>query len=98
MLDVMIIPILVIENKQIINTLNGCGGISYYIPVTSIIFDQSGYMAKGCVNNNNILYLYNNNLSLTGINKSAADFPHSIEFDSKGRFIVLSNSQISLYY
>jgi hypothetical protein len=86
--------ILVIVNRNIIATLNGCNG--QYDDVTSIIFDQSGYMATSCNKTGN-LYLYNNNLSYVGFFISIAN-PMSIGFDSRGRFVVVSKYQISLYY
>jgi hypothetical protein len=86
--------ILVIENKQIINNFNGCGGTIAF--VTSIIFDQSGYMATSCITGK--LYLYDNILSFTGKSISTAINPISNAFDSKGRFVVVSANQISIYY
>jgi hypothetical protein len=84
-------PTLVIENQQIINTFDGCDF------VTSIIFDQSGYMATSCYGERK-LYLYDNNLSYTGKSISIDDGALTIAFDSKGRFVVVSSNQISIYY
>ncbi len=86
--------ILVIQNKQVINNYkNGCNGIIDY--VTSIIFDQSGYMATSCMDSRK-LYLHKN-LTYTGKSISTSYIPYTIAFDSKDRFIVTSN-QISIYY
>ena len=84
-------PTLVIENQQIINTFDGCDF------VTSIIFDQSGYMATSCYGQRK-LYLYDNNLSYTGKSISIDYDALTIAFDSKGRFVVVSSDQISIYY
>jgi hypothetical protein len=55
--------ILVIQNKQIINNYNnGYNGISDY--VTSIIFDQSGYMATSCMDSHKLYF--HKNLTYTG--------------------------------
>jgi hypothetical protein len=86
--------ILVIVNRNIIATLNGCNG--KYDDVTSIIFDQSGYMATSC-SINGYLYLYNNYSIYGGFDISNAN-PMSIGFDSRGRFVVVSKKEISFYY
>jgi hypothetical protein len=97
--------IVVIENKQIINTFNACGNSSKRL--LSLIFDQSGYLATSCLSKNNYeardpsqLYLYNKNLSFTGktISISGPHGSYSFSFDSKGLFVVVFQREIILYY
>ena len=62
--------IIVIENKKILNTFNGCNGVLNG-GVYSIVFDESGYMATACLDpyrlsNPDKVYLFDNNLSYTG--------------------------------
>lgn len=88
--------ILVIENKQVINTFNGCSGWLVGDNIYSILSDQSGYIAISCFSYG--LYLYDSNLSYTGKRILPAGLPMSSAFDSKGRLVVITAYKISLYY
>ena len=72
-----------------------CGEIYDYI--TSIIFDQSGYIATNCYTSSK-LYLHNNNLTYTGKSISTSEYPNSMAFDSKDRLVVFSINETYLYY
>ena len=85
--------ILVYENEILIKQFNGCDGNSEAL--ISILFDPNGYMATTC-NYSNKLYLFSPNSSFTGKIITALH-PIYIGFDSKGRFIQISNKQISIY-
>ena len=87
--------ILVMQNEKIIKQLNGCNGNSVWL--TSISFDKTGYMATSCNNPTNTLYLYYPNGSFTGKNLATSSYPRFIGFDSKGRFIQISEKQIRIY-
>ncbi len=86
--------ILVVVNKQISKTFNGCNGNGD--DVKSITFDQSGYMAISCSITGQV-FLYNNNSVYTGKNIPIIN-PMFSGFDSIGRFVVVSKDRISLYY
>ena len=86
--------ILVYQNEEIINQFNGCNGNSYHL--TSILFDQNGYMATSCLHTNK-LYLFSQNGSFTSKSITTGSYPRFIGFDSKGRFILISSKQISIY-
>ena len=85
--------ILVYQNEKIINQFNGCDGNSVYL--TSILFDQTGYMATSC--DSSKLYLFSPNGSFTGKSITTPIYPRYIGFDSKGRFIQISYYRISFY-
>jgi hypothetical protein len=87
--------IVALVNKTIINSFNGCNGNS--AGITSIIFDDYGYMATSCDNPVNRVFLYFSNGSFTGKSISTPSRPFVIGFDSKNRFYILSMNQISLY-
>ena len=87
--------VLVIANKIIINTFNGCLGSSGLL--TSIIFDQSGYMVTTCHTPKKI-YLYNSNGFYAGKSLATPIGPYHTEFDSIGRFVLMTMYQVSLYY
>ena len=87
--------ILVYQNEILINQFNGCNGNSVWI--TSIFFDPNGYMATTCANPTNKLYLFSPNGSFTGKSITTPRYPQYIGFDSKGRFILISWNQISIY-
>ena len=86
--------ILVYENEILIHQFNGCDGNSD--DVNSILFDPSGYMATAC-DPTNKLYLFSPDGSFTGKSITAPSHPLYIGFDSKGRFILISQKQISIY-
>ncbi len=86
---------LLIKNEVIINQFNGCNGI--IITVTFILFDQYGYMATICSNPTNKLYLYNSSGTYTGTSLSTPVNPRYIGFDTKGRFVLISQSLVIIY-
>jgi hypothetical protein len=87
--------VILIQNELIINQFNGCNGSS--VSLTSILFDQYGYMATICSDPTNKLYLYNSNGTYTGTSLSTPSNTRYIGFDAKGRFVVISRYQISVY-
>ena len=87
--------ILLILNRAIINSFDGCLGNSTV--VTSILFDQFGYMATIC-NSYNRMYLYHSNGTYVGKSLATVTSPYVSKFDSIGRFIIVSWYQISFYY
>ena len=87
--------ILVYQNESLINKFSGCNGNS--APLTSILFDVTGYMATTCYSPTNKLYLFSPNGSFTGKRLASPLYPEYIGFDSKGRFIQISVNQISIY-
>ena len=68
----------------------------YVLYTESILFDQSGNMATACFYSSQV-NLYNNSF-YTGKSIQTAPYETSLAFDSKGRFIVVSWYQISIYY
>ena len=86
--------VLMYQNEIIINQFNGCNGMSAWL--TSILFDPNGYIATSCENSNK-LYLFSSNSSFTGSSLTTPLYPQYIGFDSKGRFILISFYQISIY-
>ena len=87
--------ILVYQNQILINQFNGCNGNSAYLQ--SILFDPNGNMATACHDPANKLYLYSPYGSFTGKSITTPFSPRYIGFDSKGRFILISWYQISIY-
>ncbi len=88
--------ILVIENKMIVNTIKVCKG-NDYITITSILIDHFGLMATTCWIKQ--IYLHDKIGSYAGNNSlSTLNYQYYIGFDSKGRFVVLTEGQISLYF
>ena len=87
--------IIVYQNEIIINQFNGCDGNNDVL--TSILFDQNGYMATSCYNPTSKLYLFAPNGSFTGKYLTTPDYPQYIGFDSKGRFIQISGYEIIIY-
>jgi hypothetical protein len=85
--------LLVIINKVIIKTINVCNISSR---LSSILFDQYGYVGFTC-KNEKILKLFYTNLSYTGLQKALLANPEFINFDEKGRFIVISDKRITVY-
>ena len=85
--------IIVIENEVIIRQFNGCNGnlgrLAY------ILFDDCGMMVTTC--NTNQLYLYYPNGTFTGKSFTTPTDPRYIGYDSKGRFVLISWYEISIY-
>ena len=89
--------ILVYQNESLINQFDGCNGNTGFSNLlTSILFDPNGYMATSCYYSNK-LDLFSPNGSFTGNSITNLADPRYIGFDSKGRFIIISNYQISVY-
>ena len=86
--------VLVYQNEKIINQFNGCYGNSVWL--LSISLDPNGYMATSCWDLNK-LYLFSQNGSFTGKSITTPYRPLYIGFDSKGRFIQISENQINIY-
>ena len=87
--------VLVIQNEIIVNQFNGCGGNNVWL--TSVVFDDYGYMATSCRDPSNTLYLLYVNGTSTGKTIATRVFPYYIGFDSKGDFIQISAHQITIY-
>ena len=87
--------ILVIVNKEIIRTFNGCNGC-YNSLVGSLIFDKNGYLAVTS-SSLNAIYIYNSNGTYTGKSMKTAQYPYYTSFDSKGHLVIMSLFQISIY-
>ena len=85
--------LLVIENKVIIQTATVCAGTQ----PTAIIIDNFGFMALGCYYKNSAQLYYSSNVSYTGFSFTYTVNPYFVNFDSNGRFIVISPSQINIY-
>ena len=84
-----------IVDKIIISSFNGCNGNEFEI--NSILFDHFGYMATLC-NKDDKMYLFESNSTVSIRSMSTSIDPFDIGFDSKGRFVVVSSKQISLYF
>ncbi len=85
--------VLVIVNKIVIRSFTGCSsGPSY-----SLVADNYGFIAIACFSNNLVnLYYYNG--TSTGKSLTTPAYPTYVGFDSKGRFVLLSQYQIRIYY
>ena len=88
-----VITVLIIVNKIIIQTVNGCLGGQ----VASIAFDDFDLMAVTC-STDNMVRLYHSNGTLTGKSLSTTSNPRYGSFDSKGRFVIVYNAQVNVYY
>ena len=86
--------IFVYQNEIIIKQFNGCD--ENIAGLSSLLFDQNGYMVSSCSKTNN-LYLFSPNGSFTGKSLITPIDSEYIGFDSKGRFIQISENQISIY-
>ena len=85
--------ILVIVNEVIISTFKGCN--ANFVLLTYILFDDCGMMITTC--DPDQLYLYYPNGSYIGKHFTTPTSPRYIGFDSKGRFVQISFTQISIY-
>ncbi len=85
--------VLVIVNKIVIRNFTGCSSS----PIYSIVVDNYGLLAMVCYSNNSI-NLYHYNGTSTGYNLTTPTKPTYVGIDSKGRFVLLSQYQISIYY
>ncbi len=87
--------IVIIQNEVITNQFNGCNGA--FVELNSILFDKYGYMATICSYPTNILYLFNIDGTYTGTSLPTPVKPRYIGFDSTGRFVLISKSQVIIY-
>jgi hypothetical protein len=85
--------ILVIVNELIYHTFNGCNGVA--TTLTSILFDNCGYMATSCYNNQ--LYLYYPNGTYFSQPMTTPSRNYYIGYDSNGHLIHISGTRISIY-
>ena len=88
--------IFVIVNKLVVNSFNSCNGNSAL--VSSFLFDQYGSIAALCYASINYLYLYLSNGTYANKNLLTPTGGEYIGFDSKGRFLVISDYQINIYF
>jgi hypothetical protein len=89
--------ILVIINKTVVKTFNGCFNSCSLNIITSILFDQYGYMITTTDSSfNNNVYLY----KLSSFIGTFSSFSYlcDVKLDSKGRLIFISFKQIYIYY
>ena len=87
--------IFVYKNEILINQFDGCNGNT--VIVSSILFDPNGHMATSCSYPTNTLYLFTPDGSFTDKSIKTPSIPDYIGFDSKGRFILILDGQISIY-
>ena len=86
--------VLVFRNETIVNQFNVCGG--NYVQLSSILFDEFGYIATSCEIDNK-LYLNFANGTYTGKTMVTPNNPYYSGFDSKGHFVQISTKQIIIY-
>ena len=86
--------LLVIENKVIIKTITVCNGTL----VSSILTDNFGFMAISCLFDQISYLFYSENVSYTGMSMAYSVKPWFMNFDMNGRFVLISPSQIDIYY
>ena len=86
--------ILVMVNRIIIKSFNGCHGNTRL--VTSILFDEYSRLTSSCFGISQA-YLYSSNGNFLNRSLSTAIYPVMNAYDSKGRFVMLSKYQISVY-
>lgn len=90
--------IIVVRGSVVIKNYNNvCAGFT--TTVTSICFDQFGYMLISC-HDNKAVFLYHSNGTYTGLMFNTTGKPQSIRYDSKGRLIVINQAPgvINIYY
>jgi len=85
--------VLVVANKIVIRSFTACSSGS----ISSIVFDKNGLMAISC-ESINLVNLYSYNGTFTGKSLTIPANPTYLGFDSKGHFVVISKTQISVYY
>jgi hypothetical protein len=84
--------VLVIVNKIVTHTFTGCPAW-----ISSLNSDNYGRIAIACYSNNLVnLYYYNG--TSTGKSLTTSESPTYVGFDSKGRFVFLSKTEISIYF
>jgi hypothetical protein len=85
--------ILVIENDRIKKFLKVCNNLYAY----SIQFDSMGLMAVNCYYEKSIKLFTINGLNMNW-NKNTIESSNYFDIDSKGRMIILTSREISIYY
>ena len=85
--------LIVIENKIIKQTVTVCT----VTLLSSIQIDNFGYMALSCYSDKMTYLYYSSNVSYTGMSMAYSVYPYLTNFDSNGRFVVISPSQIDIY-
>lgn len=85
----------VIDNNIITNRYNNTCLGSFWI--TSVIFDQNGYMLVSCRDEKK-LYLHHANGTYIGVSLQTTIKPLSAEFDTKGRLVVVGFGGIEIFY
>jgi hypothetical protein len=85
--------VLVIVNKEIIRKFTVCLGMDY---VTSIVSDNFGLMAFSCYSNNSVKLYFSNGTFTSKSLTSSAGLNYAC-FDSKGQFVLISQTQINIY-
>ena len=88
--------LLVIIDKSIVDIIQVCNEKGSTL-ITSIIFDDYGFMTPVCFRSD-ILNLYYANGTFTGMNLRSPSLLTSSNFDASGRFIFTSLYQISVFY
>ena len=83
----------VIANKAYIRTFTGCSSAS----VSSIVSDSFGYIMTSC-ESTSVINLYYYNGTFTGNSLNTPSLAYYVGYDSKGRFVLLTQFQLSIYY
>ena len=83
--------VIILVNKTVAYSFDVCNNNT---KITSIVFDQFGFMAISCSDH---IYLYYSN-GTSANQRMAVLNPKYIGFDSNGYFVVLLDSQINLYF
>ncbi len=68
-----------------------------YKTITITVVDNYGFIAIACYSNN-LVNLYYCNRTSTGKSLATPASPTYVGFDSKGRFILLTLTQVRIYY
>ena len=85
--------IFLVVNKLIVDDFDGC--INHNSPITSIIFDDYGYLSTSCANKMYLFYsngIYCNKF----LRRVNGDDYNNIGFDSKGRFVFITHSEVCM--
>jgi hypothetical protein len=85
--------VLVLVNKVIIRNFTGCSAS----PLNNIVSNNFGFMAINCELNNKINSYYSNG-TYAGTSITTPSTPMYVGFDFEGQFVLISKSQISIYY
>ena len=85
--------ILKIQNNAILQTIPVCSANTY---IDSFDLDDHGYMAIPSWQDNKVYLYFANGTSTT--KSLAVSLPEYSSFDSKGRYIIVSDTKISIYF